>query len=167
MGAAERSKARIASDFRATRRLKAGHRGGESSKAVNSDPETGPIEESSSRPKRRGKVQNMVQNIERNGVGPRPPKLQLSPDNPLSSLPVSRKLKVRLLLKGKVGWLIHGLLEKAQLRPQVHDIYTWTDRQEESHTRLTPLRLGARHRTPPGTARAFLKLGNGARQTDP
>ena len=167
IGAAERSKARIASDGRTTRRLKAGHRGGESSKAVNSDSETGPIEGSSSRPKREGKVQSMVQSIERNGVGPRPAKLRLHPDNPLNSLPVSRKPKVHILLKGKVGWLIHGLLEKAQLRSRVHDFYTWTERQEESHTWLTPLRLGARHRTPPGTAQAFLKLGNGARQTDP
>jgi len=99
LGAAERSKARIAGDGRATRRLKAGQRSGESSKVVNPDSEMEPIEEFLPQPKRGGRVKSMVQNIERNGA--HPPKLQLFTENPLNSLSVSRKLKVRLFTEGE------------------------------------------------------------------
>jgi len=136
LGAEERSKARIASDGRATRRLKAGHRGGESSKVVNPDSDTEPIEgsssqpieESSSRPKKRGKVQSMVQNIERNGVGSRPPKLPLTPDNPLNSLPGSHKPKVRLFIDGE-GWLADTRVTRQSQTPPPSSRYLQMDRK--------------------------------------
>lgn len=96
LGAAERSKTRIADDGRATQRLKADHKGGESSKAANSDMETESIDEFPSQPKKRGKVHSMVRNLERNGGKLHPPKLPLTSSNPLSLLPPNHKPKVRL-----------------------------------------------------------------------
>ena len=94
LGAEERSKskARIVRDGPFTRRLRTDHRGGESSKVVDSDPHTGPIQESASK----GKVRGFVHIIE----GGQPPKLQLNSENPLDSLsPASRKPKVRLFIE--------------------------------------------------------------------
>ena len=101
LGAAERSKARIVDDGRATQRLKADRRGGESSKVVNSDTETEPIDEFPSQQKKGGKVQSIVQKIERNGGKLLAPKLQLAQGNPLSSLSATHKQKVRLFTEGE------------------------------------------------------------------
>jgi hypothetical protein len=101
LGAAERSKARITGDGHATRRLRADNRGGESSKVVNSDTETEPIDEFPSQPKKGGKVQRIVQNIESNGGKPHPPKLRLGPSNPLDSLPTNHKPRVRHFTEGE------------------------------------------------------------------
>ena len=65
LGATERSKAHIADDGRATQHLKADHRGGKSSRIANSDTETEPLDELPSQPKKGGKAQSIVQNLER------------------------------------------------------------------------------------------------------
>ena len=148
LGAEERSKARIASDGRATRRLKAGHRGGESSRVVNPDSETEPIEgsssqpieESSSRPKK-GKVHSMVQNIERNDVGSRPPKLQLIPDNPLNSLPVNHKPKVRLFTEGE-GRLADTRATRQSPTPPLNGRYLHMDRKARGKCLSYPSQTG-------------------------
>ena len=94
LGAEKRSKTRIAGDGRATQRLKADPRGGKLSE-VYSDTETEPIEEFPPQPRKRvGMVKDIVQTFERSGV----PKLQLTSDNPLNSLPLANhKPKVGLL----------------------------------------------------------------------
>jgi len=103
--ATEGSRPRIANDGRATQRLKAGRRGGESSEVVDTDTETDPIDEYVE-PRRklvtpkgeRGKVRGIVQNIEsRGGRESGPAKLSLGPSKPVMSLPPRRHpLKVRL-----------------------------------------------------------------------
>ena len=101
LGAETRSKPRIAGDGSATRRLKADHGGGESSKVVNSDTETEPIDEFPSQPKTGGKVRGIVENIERKSTKPHPPKLQLVSNNPLNLLLANNKPKVRLFTEGE------------------------------------------------------------------
>lgn len=104
LGAEERSKIRIADDGPSTRRLKADRRGGESSKAVNPDVQTEPIEEYPSQLK----VKSMVQRIEQHGG--KPQKLALGWQNPLDHVsPTNRKQKVRLFIEKEGGRLIPGL----------------------------------------------------------
>lgn len=100
LGAAERSKPRIADDGRATQRLKAERRGGRSSKTADTDTEDEPIDEfpaPTKKPvKEKGVVRGIVQNLEsRNGQVP--PKLPLNSYNPLKSVPPGKPgPKVRL-----------------------------------------------------------------------
>lgn len=91
---------RIAGDGPDTQRLKAGRRGGESSKAVKSDPDTDAITEYTAKEERI--VPNLIRKFERNGRkphisngrDPHIPKLPLEEGNPLKPL-VNHKLKVR------------------------------------------------------------------------
>lgn len=100
LGAEKRSKTRIASDGRATQRLKADPRSGKSSEVLNSDTETEPIEEFPSQPRKRGGVvKDLVRSFERNDA----PKLQLTSDNPLNLLPLANhKPKVGLHPSGEL-----------------------------------------------------------------
>ena len=102
LGAAERSKPRIANDGRATQRLIAERRGGEPSKVVDTDTETEaieefPVPEKKSVKEKGGVVRNLVRGIEsRNGRDP--PKLALNLNNPLASIPSGKSgLRVRPL----------------------------------------------------------------------
>jgi len=119
LGAAERSKARIAGDGRATQRLKADHGGGESSKAVDTDTETEAIEEfpiSTGEPTmvkgKGGRVRAIARNFELNGGKPDPPKLPLNSGNPFNPLSLAnRKPRVRLFTEEE-GWLSDTLITR-------------------------------------------------------
>ena len=94
LGAEKWSKARITGDGRATRRLKASPRGGESSDALNLDTEKEPIEEYPPQPRKRENVQTVIPNVEHKHA----PQLQSTSGNPLDSLsPVTLKSKVGFL----------------------------------------------------------------------
>jgi hypothetical protein len=129
LGAEKRSRARVAGDGHATQRLRAGSRGGKPPEVLNSDTEIEPIEEFPPQP-RKGVVQTIVRNIERNNV----PKLQLNSDNPLNLLPLAnRKLKVGPLTEEEGRRLTRSLPAKVyRLSHQAHAVYKWFQRQGES-----------------------------------
>lgn len=108
---AGQSRSRIADDGRATRRLRADHRGGGSSKAADPGMETDEIEDfpgPTTAKEQKGKVRNMVQALEyRSGGRSTAPRLNLAPDHPALSGSEKFKPSVHLpLLKRKGRWLI-------------------------------------------------------------
>ena len=106
LGAKPRPNPRVVNDGRATRRLRAGRRGGESSKAVDTDEEAEAIEEYPEGTKKRmvpkergGKVQGIVKNIEsRNGGESHTPRLPLVPSVQL--LPPKPKVRLSFIEDG-------------------------------------------------------------------
>ena len=106
LGAAERSRVRIAGDGHSTQRLKADHGGGESSKAVDTDTETEAIEEFPVPTMAKGKVgmvRAIARKFEHEGGKPHPPKLPLNSGNPFNPLlPANPKPKVRLFTEEEV-----------------------------------------------------------------
>ena len=164
IGTEKRPSSRVANDGRATQRLKGSHRGGISSKAVDTDSETEPIEyypEPERKPmipkEKKGKVQDLVRNFESRDDGESyTPKLNFKPRPPLLS--TKPKLKVRLFFIEEGGQLADPCSQdgaKQQKFHPAHELYLWDEGQGESCVCLGPDRLGTRHGTPHGITRVF------------
>jgi len=104
-----RYKTHIADDDRATQRLKADHRGGESSNAVDMDEAEAienfpvPTGETTTVKGKRGMILALVQNVVWNTEKLPAPRSPLNPSNPLNPLPSAyRKPKVRLFTEEEV-----------------------------------------------------------------